>query len=43
MGLPEREELDVLQMQREIIDELKLVDAKTLRLVHSMMRVHAVE
>lgn len=43
MGLPEREELDVLQMQREIIDELKLVDAKTLRLVHSMMRAHAVE
>lgn len=32
-----------LRMRREIIEELNLVDPKTLRLVHSMMRAHAVE
>lgn len=30
-------------MRSEIIEELSLVDPKTLRLVHSMMRAHAIE
>jgi uncharacterized coiled-coil DUF342 family protein len=31
------------EMRSEIIEELSLVDPKTLRLVHSMMRAHAIE
>lgn len=43
MGQPEYEHPDEKQMQREIIEEIKLLDDKTLRLVHSMMRTHAQE
>lgn len=43
MGQPQYEFIDEEQMQRDIIEEVKLLDSKTLRLVHSMMKAHAIE
>lgn len=43
MGHAEAKASEELRMKQEIIEELNLVDPKTLRLVHSMMRAHAVE
>lgn len=43
MGHAEAKISEELRMKQEIMEELDLVDPKTLRLVYSMMRAHAVE
>ncbi len=44
MGQPQQKNYHTEdEMRSEIIEELSLVDPKTLRLVHSMMRAHAIE